>query len=111
MSKKAYECKSSEDIYNYLEHNLIPLYEYIEETIHDNIWIIKYTCKQVYCYNIVFYNKLTNAYAFHIIDEDDYNYEHEYKYYDFPNMGKYLTYAELLEGVSGKFCKLWKLNV
>lgn len=110
MVLKSYTCKTLEDVYNLLEEKVIPIYGSVEELINGQIWMLKWQFTQSFLYNNIYFNKLTNKYAYHIIDSDEFNYGYNCIYFNFPNMGQYSTYAELLEGVSKKLYKLWKLD-
>jgi hypothetical protein len=107
---KINECSTLEDVYNLLEENLIPVYEFVEELINGKLWVLKRHFKQSFLNNNIYFNELTHTYAFHIIDEDDYNYGYGDVYFNFPNMGYYSTYSELLDGVSYKLYKVWILD-
>lgn len=105
-----YDCKTIDDICKLLDDKLIPVYGLIGENINEQIWVLKWHFKQSFLNNNVYFHKLTNTYAFHIIDEEDYKYGHNLIYSDFPNMGYYSTYSEMLNGVSNKFYELWNLG-
>lgn len=101
----ANECKTKDDIYHFILSQLNPIEDQSEEIIDNELWVIKSGFRRAFFYHNVFFSKHTNKYAFHVSDGDQYECRHN----DFPNMGMYSTYDEMIDSVVDKYSKLWKI--
>jgi hypothetical protein len=91
------DCKTRNDIYLYLVSNL----EYISEkpVVGDYTQMLGFRQKMMV--HQVWYNTMSNKWAFHVSDDT---------FTGTPNMGEYDTFPELLEGVVTIYAKLWNRN-
>jgi hypothetical protein len=99
--------KNKEEVAGYLLASLKSIN--MEENTHththiynDKIWIQIYGFRRAYQIHGVYVNKETNEHAFHV-DECEWVSDTE------PNFGVWKSFDDMIDGVSSRYAKLWRL--
>ncbi len=92
--------KTKSDIKEYLTTWIESIEPNGEVSIDNESWIIVAGFRRGFCAHNVMVNMTTHEYAFHAAEDFDF----------FPNMGKYATYEDMLEGVANRYAVLWDID-
>lgn len=102
------------DFYNNPPTTKLEIHEYIVTwlkptsderiVIENELWESIAGFRRAFCCHIVWLNKETVEYAFHVSD-DTTNFDTT----NFPNFGRYDSWQSLIEGVVDRYALLWKI--
>lgn len=100
------ECKTATDIRLWLESELEKGIQHPPHPVtipgETAAWQFYAGFRRSFCSHSVFHAPETGHYAFHVEEYPDYDH--------FPNMGSYLSYEDLLQGVANRYALLWGLE-